>query len=351
MVSSVSLVERLEALVAAFPGQTVLGVGDVMLDQYRRGKAVGISPEAPAIELLNPDLKETPGGAANVAWNIGHLGGAVRLVGVVGRDREGETLRSLLGETPRVSLYLVEDTARKTTLKLRYYHDQFQILRVSHETKEPLGREEEAACEDRVRIQSEECQAIFVEDYGKKVVSSVLVEALLDIRRLRPELPVVFDPKIGNEAVYRSGMCTVFKPNWREACHLAQVQAEGADGSVVARRLGEKFGCDVVITRGADGELVFGRSEQEVRIIPARPREAFDMVGAGDTILAVLTLSLAAGGSLQDAAILANLAGGLVVEKSGTAYVTPRELLAEIQHPAVRAMITETAVPVSARES
>ena len=108
------LLDRCHALLRAFPQQTVLGVGDLILDQYRRGKAVGLSPEAPAIELMNPDLKETPGGAANVAWNIGHAGGQVRMVGIVGKDAEAQTLRHLLEATSGVSLALRLSGTRKS---------------------------------------------------------------------------------------------------------------------------------------------------------------------------------------------------------------------------------------------
>ena len=304
-----------------------------MLDQYRRGQANGLSPEAPAIDLLNPDLSETPGGAAVVAWNIGYLGGHVRMIGVVGKDEEAQRLKHILGETPGVSLHLVEDASRPTTLKLRFYHGPFQILRVSQESKQPLSAAIAAECRERVFQHLEGCQAVFVEDYGKRLIDASMVETLLELRKMRPNLPVVLDPKIGNHHVYKAGMCSLIKPNWREACELVDMDPDTKDHLRVAQAIAAKYETDVLITLGADGAFMFERARNRGVRVPTRPREAFDIAGAGDTTLAVAILTLATGGSLLEAAVLSNLAGGIVVEKSGTAYATPEELVAELQHP------------------
>lgn len=327
------LLDRCLALLAAFPQQTVLGVGDLILDQYRRGQATGLSPEAPAIDLLNPDLAETPGGAAVVAWNVGHVGGRVRMVSVVGNDEAAQRLRRVLEDTPGVSLVAVEDTTRPTTLKIRFYHGPFQILRVSQESKSPLDAAITRACADTIRKHIEGCGAVFIEDYGKQLINAELVEAFLELRRSHPTLPVLLDPKIGNHHVYRPGMCTLIKPNWVEARELVGADSENVDTLQVAQAIATKYETDVLITLGADGAFAFDRARNRGFRIPTRPREAFDIAGAGDTTLAVATLALAAGGSLLEAAVLANLAGGIVVEKSGTAYVTPNELITELQHP------------------
>ncbi len=334
-----ALVERCLALVASFPQQTVLGVGDLILDQYRRGKAIGLSPEAPAIELLNPGLVETPGGAANVAWNIGHLGGTVHMVGVVGRDGEGKALRALLERTPGVSFRAVEDPSRSTTLKLRFYHDQYQILRVNQETRDGISAEVAAACRAAITENLSGCGAVFVEDYGKGLLREELVATLMDLRRQTPLLPVMLDPKVGNHDVYQKGMCTHIKPNWSEACALLGEDPDRADRNVIARRLSEAYDADVFITLGGEGMLVYERKGSRVTRVPARRREEFDVTGAGDTTLAVLALALAAGASGVEAAALANLAGGIVVEKSSTAYVTPEELTADLRHPETRTIL------------
>lgn len=336
-----SLATRLSDLLHSFPRTTVLGVGDLILDQYRRGQAVGLSPEAPAIDLLNPGLVETPGGAANVAWNIGHLGGRVLMVGVVGQDEEARALQTLLERTPGVTLLPVIDPSRPTTLKLRYYHEKFQILRVNQESREPLEEKVAAACRECILARAKECQALFVEDYGKGLVGPGMVETLLELRRTRPDLPVVLDPKVGNHAVYRPGMCSLLKPNWGEACALAGEHHERARPEVVARILSETYGCEVLITLGPKGIYFLGAGQ--ALFLPTRERETFDVAGAGDTTLAALSLCLAAGASPVEAALLANLAGGIVVEKSGTAYVTPEEIMAELQHPRTQEILSRVA--------
>ena len=334
-----TLLERAIALVASLPEATVLGIGDLILDQYRRGQAIGLSPEAPAVELLNPGLVETPGGAANVAWNVGHLGGAVRMVGITGNDAEAGSLRALLAETPGVSLLFVEDPSRPTTLKLRFYHKQFQLLRVNQELRDGIRPEVAAQCREIILRNVSGCGAVFVEDYGKGLVTPALVETLQELRRSHPALPVVFDPKVGNHHVYRAGMCTLMKPNWQEACQLVDADPDRAQRSDVIRALSKKYDCDVLITLGGEGVVLFERTAETETLVPTRPREAFDIAGAGDTTLAVITLVLAVGGSLLEAAVLANLAGGIVVEKSGTAYVTPDELVAELRHPKTKAIL------------
>ncbi|TSC72032.1 MAG: rfaE bifunctional protein, partial [Parcubacteria group bacterium Gr01-1014_38] len=254
------LLDRCLTLLRAFPQQTVLGIGDVMLDQYRRGTAAGLSPEAPAIDLLNPDLTETPGGAAVVAWNIGHVGGHVRMVGVVGKDAEAARLREILGQTPGVSFLAIEDPSRPTTLKLRFYHGPFQILRVSQELKQPLDTATTRACCNAVKKNLVGCGAVFVEDYGKQLINAAMVETLCELRRAHPELPVILDPKIGNHHVYRPGMCTLIKPNWVEACQLVDAEPASADHLAVARAVAAQYETDVLITLGAGGAFVFERA-------------------------------------------------------------------------------------------
>ncbi len=332
------LLDRLLGLVAAFPQQRVVGIGDLILDQYRRGTAVGLSPEAPAVELLNPGLVETPGGAANVAWNIGHLGGTVEMIGVVGHDREAQTLHALLAATPGVSLVGIEDPSRPTTLKLRFYHGPFQLLRVNQESRVPVPDAVGDACRATLRVRASGVRVLLVADYGNGVIDSHLVAALVELHAARPDLTIIFDPKVDNRDVYRAGMATLLKPNWREACELVGMEPDRADQETVVRTLTQRYDADALITLGGDGILVAEKSGA-VQRVPTRPREAFDVAGAGDTTLAVIALALSAGGSLTDAAILANLAGGIVVEKSGTAYVTPAELVADLRHPKTKEIL------------
>jgi len=327
-----NLLERLQSLVTAFQNKSVVGLGDLMLDQYRRGKIISINPEAPTLDLLNPDLVETPGGAANAAWNIGYLGGNVKIIGVVGKDKEAESLRKLLSGQKGVELLAIEDSSRLTTLKSRFYHDQYQVLRISQESRESLSSEIFEQCKKEITAALKESKVLFVEDYGKGVVRESVVDFLVELLNSNPDVEILFDPKIGNEAVYKKGMCTVLKPNWKEACHLAQVDHMKAKPEDVARAISEHYATSVAITMGAKGMFVFDRKTNKATLIPTRAHEAFDIAGAGDTAIAAMALTLAAGGSLIEAAHLANIASGIVVQKSGTAYATSEEINHEMTH-------------------
>lgn len=335
--------ERLTQIILSFPRVGVMGLGDLILDQYRRGKADSISPEAPVLDLFNPDLKETPGGAANVAWNTVNLGSPTRLIGVVGKDREAASLCNLLEKLNNLTLDRLEDESRPTTLKLRYYHDQFQVLRISQESKEDVSPEIVAKYEEILTNNSETNSGVFVEDYGKGMITPATIDMLLKFRTRNPDLPVVFDPKKkGDYSLYKPGMCSVLKPNWREACQLLGKDVDNVDREQVVRQVGERYQCDVVVTLGSEGSIVYENKTNRVEYLPTRKREAFDVAGAGDTTMAALTLSLAGKGTLIEAATLANLASGIAVEKSGTAYVTPAELEEEINHPNTLKILSET---------
>lgn len=325
-----NLLERLQSLVSAFPNKSVVGLGDLMLDQYRRGNTISINPEAPTLDLLNPDLTETPGGAANVAWNIGYMGGNVKIVGVVGKDKEAESLRGLLSNQKGIELLTIEDSSRPTTLKLRFYHDQYQILRISQESRESIASEISEQCKKEITEAIKESKVLFVEDYGKGVVRENIVDFLVELLKNNSDLEILFDPKIGNEAVYKKGMCTILKPNWKEACHLAKVDYTKADPEDVARKLSELYATSVAMTMGSKGMFVLDRKTDKTTLVPTRAREAFDIAGAGDTAIAAMALTLAAGGSLIEAAHLANIASGIVIQKSGTAYATTEEISHEM---------------------
>lgn len=327
-----NLSERLQSLIVAFPNKSVVGLGDLMLDQYRRVNTISINPEAPTLDLLNPDLTETPGGAANVAWNIGQMGGNVKIIGVVGKDKEAESLRKVLSNQQGVEFLAIEDSSRPTTLKLRFYHDQYQVLRISQESRESLALEIFEQCKKEIMEAVKESKVLFVEDYGKGVIRESVVNFLVELLANNPNLEIVLDPKIGNEAVYKKEMCTVLKPNWKEACHLVQVDYTKADPEDVARKLSERYATSVAITMGPKGIFVFDRKTDKAILVPTRAHEAFDIAGAGDTAIAAMSIALAAGATLIEAAHLANIASGIVVQKSGTAYATSEEIRHEMSH-------------------
>jgi D-beta-D-heptose 7-phosphate kinase/D-beta-D-heptose 1-phosphate adenosyltransferase len=345
------VIQRLEGIVNSFPQKTIVGVGDLMLDQYRRGKAVVLSPEAPVIDLHNPSLTEVPGGAANAAWNVGLLGGFVHLIGVVGRDPEADSLRKLMAVKQNVNLIGIEDSSRPTTTKLRYCNNQFHLLRISNESKDSIGTGIFEECKNHIHSLLPKTNAIFIQDYDKGVVRGELMNFLLEIRAQFPQMIIALDPKPSNEKNYRPGMFSLLKPNWWEACALAKVDAVKTKPEEVAQILSDKYQCDVIVTLGPDGSVIHERATNVTAVIPTQKAEAFDLTGAGDTILAASVLALTSGASLVEAAFIANIVGGIGVRKAGTCVATYEELLAQIADPENRHLIAKFTEELVRQES
>ncbi len=309
----------------AIAERSVLVVGDVMLDEYLWGSAQRISPEAPVPIVDVTRVTRSPGGAANAAANLRALGVSVRLLGVVGDDVEAAHLRSALERQSVSAAGLVVDPDRHTTTKVRLLAHQHQVARYDRETRaavrgRPLSSLIEAAI-GSIR----EVAACVVSDYGKGVVTAELCAAIISEARAR-DCPVVVDPKGRDFSLYRDA--TLVTPNVTEAeLACGHEVRNGDDLHRVGRRLVDLTGADVLITRGADGMSLF--SARSVHHIVAAARTVFDVTGAGDTVAAVAAATLAAGGSTEDAARLANVAAGIVVGKVGAATATREELEAE----------------------
>ncbi len=319
--------------IQAFSRARLLVVGDVMLDHFIWGNVRRISPEAPVpvVEVT----KETwyPGGAANVARNIAPFSKHVHLMGRVGRDSAADRLRELL-EADEVdpSPLLVSEEA-PTISKARVTARQQQIVRVDRERLLQLTADELTEVERRLRAMAPDLDAVIIEDYGKGFVTAPLVEV---IARVASEagLIVTVDPSPHNPLPWHG--VSLVKPNRLEAFAAAGLSdhllpgppAENPELLEVGRVLLEKWDTPkILITLGEQGMLLFQRGAAPHHI-PTRAREVFDVSGAGDTAIALLTLALAAGQDIVSAAEIANRASGVVVGKLGTARLTPEELVA-----------------------
>ena len=311
-------------LLGKFPGKKILIVGDVMLDEYVWGDVTRISPEAP-VPVVNVQRRTYAcGGAANVAANVASLQGQAILASVSGEDIGGRRLREILIETgvDTKGLFTVAD--RPTSSKLRVIARSQQVVRVDSERISGL----EADAEDELLSSIEErlsgADACVISDYGKGVVSSRVAQHVIQSASEQRK-PVVADPKGTDFAKYRGA--TVVTPNVTEAEAILGVELRGGQAIMEAgRSLGELLdGGSVVLTRGAEGMSVFSGPAEPLHI-PVIAKKVYDVTGAGDTVLAVLTLALASGASLADAATLANIAAGLVVGKLGTSTVELSEL-------------------------
>ena len=320
---------RYEALLSRFQDRHILILGDLMLDEYLWGEAMRISPEAPVpvVEVKKEGLH--PGGAANVAANIRSLGGLASLVGIVGDDIPAERLLDLLERIGVKGDWVVVDRGRPTTVKTRVVAGSQHVVRFDRERVEEPKAEVVRALVERVTERLPQADALLISDYAKGVISKTLLRLILPLaRRLRKI--VVVDPKAPHFFWYQG--VTVIAPNHHEVQAIAGVSFRTEEDLVQGgSKLLEKVKARaLLVTRGERGMSLF--EGDGVLHIPAVAKEVYDVTGAGDTVVASLTLALAAGATLREAADLANHAASVVVGKRGTATVT-REELAQLLTP------------------
>lgn len=317
---------RAEGLLEAFRSARVLVVGDLMLDVYLRGGASRISPEAPVPVVRVKDEWRALGGAANVAANLVTLGARVALVGVVGEDGAGSDLRRVAEDLGIDASGFVAEGERATTVKTRVLVGHQQVARYDREIDDDLSSERVAELCRRVEALAGEADAIALEDYDKGVLVPAVIEAALDAGRRRG-LPVVVDPKARHFFDYRGS--TVFKPNHPElaAALRAPVLADDAEWLERTRR---HLQCEnLLVTLGSEGMALATDAGTHLRV-PAVARSVYDVSGAGDTVTAVMTATLAAGGDVETGAVLAAHAAGVEVGKAGVVTVTPDEILESV---------------------
>lgn len=342
---------RAHALVNGAANRSVLVVGDVMLDHFLLGRVNRISPEAPVpvVEFMRDEYRL--GGAANVAQNIRALGSTVILAGAVGEDEAAEQVRATLERDGSIAQALVVDSKRPTTRKVRVITDRRQqVARVDYESDQPLDEAVEDALLRAVSDSLASVDVVVVSDYLKGTVTARLMETLIAWSAQRGT-QILVDPKIPHLPLYRGAHLVTPNHHEAEAATHRRIRTD-EEAREAARAFREHAGCEsVLITRGAQGMWLLdgpaldrathasrpgprrieesgGTSGVAEAALPAVAREVADVTGAGDTVVATMALALAAGGSLFEAAVLANRAAGLAVAKFGPATVSPAELLA-----------------------
>ena len=311
-------------LPAGLAGRLVLIIGDLMLDHFVIGRVDRISPEAP-VPVVRFDHEEYRlGGAANVAHNVAALGGRVEVIGVAGDDADAGRMREALGRLGVGTSGIVTDAGRRTTRKLRVVTTRNQqVARIDYEDDGEVDGDVETAMIERITRLAVSADAILVSDYLKGAVSRGVAAGAITAATHR-RIPVLIDPKVPHVDYYRGA--TLITPNHHEAEAVTHMRIRtGEEAFTAARRFRERAGCDaVLITRGEHGMTLHAREGDAE--LPAEAREVADVTGAGDTVIATITLALAAGAPLVDAARLANRAAGIVVGKFGPATVTAAEL-------------------------
>lgn len=314
------------SIASRFTGRRIAVVGDVMLDHFIVGHVDRISPEAPVPVVRFAREEFRLGGAANVAHNVAALGGRVRLIGVTGVDAAADQLRNGLIAAGLAADGLVGDDARPTTRKVRVVTMRNQqVARVDYETDAPLAGNALGRLLDAIDRAARESDAMVLSDYRKGVVSAEIIQRAVSAAA-EAGIPLLVDPKVPQADRYRGA--TLITPNHHEAEQMTQASIRGLDDvALAAKALNQRTGASVIITWGEHGMFVFDRSSPAGgRSIPAATREVADVTGAGDTVIAVLALGLAADLSLSEAASLANVAAGLVVGRFGPAVISAAEL-------------------------
>lgn len=314
---------RAEAILDAMGRVRALVVGDLMLDEYVRGTVDRISPEAPVPVVRVEEESWAVGGAANVAANVAALGAVCDVVGVVGDDAGGARLTEALERLGARVGGVIATTHRPTTVKTRVLARSQQVVRFDRETADDVDDELAGALVSAIRREAPACQVLVMEDYNKGVLTGPVIAAALEAGRTLG-IPSVVDPKRLRFFDYRGA--TVFKPNAKElADALGEHLAPDHAGWMQETR--RRLVCDtLLLTLGERGVALAARDGRYLRI-PAVARSVYDVSGAGDTVVAVTAVALAAGADEMEAAILANHAAAIEVQKAGVATVSPREIL------------------------
>jgi rfaE bifunctional protein kinase chain/domain len=328
-------VERAAEILTSLRDKTVVVFGDVMLDEFVWGDVSRISPEAPVpvVEIRRESVHL--GGAANVLSNLRALGVQSALVGVVGQDRACERVRAELREAGALDAEenLIVDVSRPTTVKTRIIAHSQLVVRADRERRAPVDATIAERIVATLRRLLRSADALVVSDYDKGAVTPAVLDEILPAAEAA-RVPVLIDPKIRNFDSYRPA--TLVTPNHHEALRLTNTEDDTDEGMArAARAIRERLGCrSVLITRGERGMMLLEGKGEPV-YVPTAAREVFDVTGAGDTVIATLAASIAAGATLVEAAMLANHAAGIVVGKLGTASASAEELLASVRPDAL----------------
>lgn len=318
--------KQLQPIISRFKNQRITVLGDVGVDRYTHGAVERISPEAPVPIVQVYEEKHKLGLAANVADNIATLSGDPVLVGLIGKDGVAKELKQLMKAAKVKSLSLVTDPARRTSLKERIVSDRQQLLRVDYESTHHPKKNIQSALVKKVIASLPKSQALIIEDYAKGMLTKEMIAQVIRAAQKSNVLTLV-DPNAKSTLdMYRGA--DIITPNRREAEALVGFKAHNEKdllliGSILLEEVGGKH---VFITLGKDGMAVFSQGSKKAIHIPTYAREVYDVSGAGDTVIATLALALSSGASIHEAAMIANLAAGVVVGKRGTATVTPKEL-------------------------
>jgi D-glycero-beta-D-manno-heptose-7-phosphate kinase len=316
--------ERFETVFGAFQGKRIAVLGDLMLDRYYWGSVARLSPEAPVPVVEVESEASRLGGAANVAHNIASLGGIPLMFGIVGRDDAGLLFRTLARGAGFSEEGILDDPSRPTTCKTRVIAHHQHVVRIDQESKNDVNGNVAEQILRRLENRISSIDAIILEDYNKGVLVSPLIHEVIELAR-RHHVIVAVDPKFDNFFEYDH--VTVFKPNRKEAEEALGIRIHSPAGIENAgREIMKRLNAEnVLLTLGDEGMSLF-RCSGEVLHIGTKAWSVADVSGAGDTVIATLTIALTGGASMVEASTLANYAGGIVCAEVGIVPVKPDAL-------------------------
>jgi rfaE bifunctional protein kinase chain/domain len=326
---------QLVALTDAWSGRRVAVIGDVVADEFVYGRVARVSREAPVLILEYDSTDVVPGGGGNAANNVAALGGQATLVSIVGRDEPGRRVIAALHRRVDARA-VVRGRAAETTVKTRIlaggiHSAKQQVVRIDRGIAQTIDKQTRTAFERRAVDAVYEADAVLVSDYGSGLVTPALVTMLQKaLRRAGQPIPILVDSRY-RLLDYRG--LTAATPNESEVEQALGIRIN--DDAAVLERAGRQVlertaMAAVLVTRGSRGMALFVRDQRTLHIPIHGSDEIADVTGAGDTVMATMTLALAAGATFEGAARLANIAGGIVVMKRGTATVSARELRAAL---------------------
>ncbi len=311
-------------LIERFSKVRVLVVGDVMLDRYWWGSVSRISPEAPVPVVSLDSTTLAAGGAANVAANIAGLGANPFLIGITGDDAEASDLPAVLTEKGILDFELKAIPGRKTTVKTRIVAHNQQMARIDQETVDEIAPADAVKMIERLERRLDEIDVVVISDYGKGFLTREILNSLILAARELGK-PVLVDPKGKDYTKYRGA--TMLTPNKREAAEACAIEVGSSDLIDTAKqKLLIDLGLDsLLITLGEDGMTLL-QKDTDAANLNATARNVYDVTGAGDTVIATLAVAIGSGMDIFEAAKVANLAAGIVVEREGTTPVTQTDL-------------------------
>lgn len=320
---------KLKRIISNFRNTRVLVIGDLILDEFIWGDVSRISPEAPVPVVWVKKESFMPGGASNVANNLRSLGAKTYLAGIIGDDERGAILKGELERSDVNTGGIIIDESRPTTLKTRVVAQHQQVVRIDKEKVDTLSDKISSKVIDYVEGIIGCIDAVIIEDYGKGVITPKLLSSLVPLAKSHKKI-IAVDPKEEHFKYYKG--VSVITPNNHEASKAVGFEIKDKESLRKAgRMLLKKVKCGIaLVTLGENGMAVFQNGKAMERI-PTVAQEVFDVSGAGDTVIASYTLSLASGADPIAAAHIANCAAGIVVGKVGIAVVTPEELTERIR--------------------